>query len=205
MYDASIGRWHVKDPLGESMSNVSPYSYCFNNPLSFVDEYGLYPRYDWDMSQYYDDEEERVVSPEEFMFWLNNGRYPDQPMVVQDPFWSNMVSSGDLTSYRAEVAWFSGWYREDGSFYTVSVKYRLQENQIHANSDGGSNAMMVAAGTATLANEVVWSWEAIKDAAIIGGTRVLSFAALLTLSGDTRIDKQTKRENYVYMYRNMNH
>ncbi len=55
MYDANIGRWHIKNPLGESMSNVSPYSYCFNNPLLYTDLPGLIPRCNWDTRQYYED------------------------------------------------------------------------------------------------------------------------------------------------------
>ena len=42
-YDAALGRWFVVDPLSEKMYGWSPYGYCFNNPVKFVDEIGESP------------------------------------------------------------------------------------------------------------------------------------------------------------------
>ena len=39
-YDAAIGRWHVVDPMMEKYYSVSPYVYCLNNPMKFVDPEG---------------------------------------------------------------------------------------------------------------------------------------------------------------------
>jgi len=41
MYDPQLGRWHVPDPLAELNYNYSPYAYCSNNPIRYVDPYGL--------------------------------------------------------------------------------------------------------------------------------------------------------------------
>jgi len=40
-YDPSLGRWHVQDPLAEEHFETTPYHYCFNNPLLFIDPAGL--------------------------------------------------------------------------------------------------------------------------------------------------------------------
>ena len=43
MYDPAMGRWWQVDPLTEAMSNHSPYSYAFNNPVNFIDRFGMFP------------------------------------------------------------------------------------------------------------------------------------------------------------------
>ena len=39
-YDATLGRWHVVDPLSEKYYSTSPYGYCLNNPVKYIDPTG---------------------------------------------------------------------------------------------------------------------------------------------------------------------
>jgi RHS repeat-associated protein len=40
MYDPALGRWHVADSRAEKYFSYSPYNYCANNPLNFIDPQG---------------------------------------------------------------------------------------------------------------------------------------------------------------------
>ncbi len=40
-YDPMLGRWHSVDPMIEKHYDYTPYAYVYNNPLRFIDPFGL--------------------------------------------------------------------------------------------------------------------------------------------------------------------
>jgi len=50
IYDSRLGRWLSLDPEMKNYPNMSPYNYCANNPIKFVDfggkDYGVYINHD---------------------------------------------------------------------------------------------------------------------------------------------------------------
>jgi RHS repeat-associated protein len=56
-YDPAIGRWMNVDPLAEMSRRFSPYTYCYNNPLVFVDYDGMFATPPLD---YYNDDGRKI-------------------------------------------------------------------------------------------------------------------------------------------------
>ena len=45
MYDPDLARWTTQDPLADQYHGISPYAFCNNNPVNFVDPDGRNPIY----------------------------------------------------------------------------------------------------------------------------------------------------------------
>ena len=58
---SSVGRWLQIDPLAETMGSWSPYNYVYNNPIAYIDPFGLSPyTYNWTTKQYEDEDGNNV-------------------------------------------------------------------------------------------------------------------------------------------------
>jgi RHS repeat-associated protein len=81
-YDASLGRWHVKDPLCEYAYNMTPYHYVTNNPMNYIDPFGLKERKWW-------------------QFWKPKEEEP-KPFLPVDDIGEVTVSGEDRSGIRSE-------------------------------------------------------------------------------------------------------
>jgi RHS repeat-associated protein len=73
MYDVQVGRWSAIDPKSESALFSSVYTYCYSNPIYFVDPDGMKAVYNKADGKYYDDGEE--VSWDEVQKQYELGQY----------------------------------------------------------------------------------------------------------------------------------
>ncbi|MFT3704798.1 MAG: DUF6443 domain-containing protein [Agriterribacter sp.] len=101
-YDPQIGRFGQLDPMAKSTDFASPYAYCLNNPVAFIDPLGL-----------------RLLTPQEFQQLLNSengGSWNEGSGVTlyqsqDETFMAATMQMGQLGLYGAEEG-FAGSFED---------------------------------------------------------------------------------------------
>ena len=107
-YDAQVGRFTTVDPLAEKYYAWSPYVYCMNNPINYIDPFGLDPVYR-DGKYYEDDGSE--VSWEYVYNWMTTNNH----IAATYYFKTTSSSNAQITETQSS--------NKENAFYVNGQKY----------------------------------------------------------------------------------
>ena len=153
-YCSLFGRWDRMDPLCEKYYSVSPYAYCANNPIRFIDNDGK----DYDVyyngssitisATYFTDEYSAESARNAVSFWNNlNGQFTMDGLPVSFDFKVSVVSSADIPEGVKTNSFIRG-----KANMTVSGNVYMLANIPDANKNGETNSgrlVTVAEGRAS--------------------------------------------------------
>ena len=175
-YDGVIGSWPTMDPLAEKYYSISPYAYCENNPIKWIDNNGNEPGGYFktkdeaaiDFGLYYNDNSIRINK--EFASYIfeikdNYGNKGYSYSIASSGnkdgvYLQNEVGAKNVATIHTHAAYdpklgqgndlFSGSYKiENGEFYSSDTKRNMNlPNDIgNANKRGMDSYMVTPSGS----------------------------------------------------------
>ncbi len=172
MYDNRIGRWMCQDPMAEKAHNIShsPYNYCVNNPVNYIDPDGQ----DW---FYCEEGKDRL-----YLYLDGVERWMDYDKKLYGNFWEWYSGDKDLNIMGQNISYEnipSGQRYKFGDTYAIKsqtfnklVRQEL-EYKVLSYVFGGSDAR--SEGPIKDGDVVGWGFSYGGTASLIGGGGVKTF------------------------------
>ena len=123
--------WWLPDPLAEKYYNISPYAYCANNPINFIDPDGL----DWyEYDEEYEEDGEKKTRKQHMWRKSQDKTYTDDNGNV----WNN-IGENYLYISGENATLFTQHTNDDGELYLQSSSYNLADKK-------GANSLISTLG-----------------------------------------------------------
>jgi RHS repeat-associated protein len=103
MYMPELGKWLTSDPLTEIAPGISPYAYCYNNPVNYVDPTGMFGEEDEQGRKRFDSFTDMYIAPMDRTEGLNDTDRANRDATRQREGRDREVTNDDIAaSYKTQ-------------------------------------------------------------------------------------------------------